>query len=127
MEDLFSQGYKAVFAATGAWMSLKLNIPGEDAVGVDYAIEYLRRMKSGDQVDLGQRVVVIGGGSVAVDAARTALRLGAKEVHMVCLESLDLQSMDRMLATDHEIEEAKEEGVTIHPCLGVKEIFSEEA
>ncbi len=83
-------------------------------------------MNSGKKVDLGnQRVVVIGGGSVAVDAARTALRLGAKEAHLVCLETRDLTSGDRMPAQDWEIEEAEDEDVIIHPCLGPKEILTE--
>ena len=123
VDDLFKQGYRAAFLATGAWKSLGLNVPGEDAAGVVYALDLLRQVNSGERVDTGKKAVVIGGGSVAVDAARTALRLGAEDVHLVCLECLDLQSKDRMLASPEEIEEAREEGVFIHPSLGVKELL----
>ncbi len=114
--------FNAVFLAGGTWRSLKLGVPGEDARGVYYALEYLRRINQGDEVALGNKVLVIGGGSVAIDAARTARRLGAAEVHLVCLECRDLSSKDRMLALDNEIAEAEEEGIIIHPSLGVKEI-----
>jgi len=126
IEDLFEQGYGAVFTATGAWKSQRLNVPGEDARGILHAVDFLRGVKSGEKQDPGRKVVVIGGGSVAVDAARTALRLGAGDVRIVCLECLDFQSKDRMLATAGEIEEAREEGVTIHPCLGVKTLLVRE-
>ena len=113
-------GFDAVFVAGGAWRPLKLGVPGEEAIGVIYAVDYLRKINSGEKVALGKRVVVIGGGSVAVDAARTARRSGAGEVHLVCLESRDLSSKDRMLALDNEIQEAEEECIIIHGSLGVK-------
>jgi NADPH-dependent glutamate synthase beta subunit-like oxidoreductase len=69
-------------------------------------------------------VAVIGGGAAAIDAARVCLRLGAKEVHLVCLESRDLTCKDRMLAQACEIEEAEEEGLIIHPGLGPKKILT---
>jgi heterodisulfide reductase subunit A len=122
IEDLTRQGYRAVFLASGAWQSMKLNIPGEDARGVLYAMDLLRRVNSGENVALGEKVIVIGGGSVAIDAARVAKRVGAREVHLVCLECRDLGSMDRMLAQNREIREAEEEGVIIHPSLGIKAI-----
>ncbi len=124
LDDVFNQGYKAIFLATGAGASQKLNIAGEDAAGVVYALDFLKKVNSGEKVGPGRRVVVIGGGSVAIDAARTSLRLGAEEVHMVCLESRDLACRDRMLAQTLEIEEAEEEGVIIHPCLGVDKILA---
>lgn len=126
LEDIFSQGYKAIFLATGAWMSLKLGVNGEDADGVIPALDFLRQVNSGKKVALGKRVVVIGGGSVAIDAARASLRLGAKEVHLICLECRDITSKDRMLAQDREIEEAEEEGVIIHPCLGIQKISTKD-
>jgi len=124
-EDLFDQGFKAVFAATGAWRSLKLGVPGEGADGVTYAIEFLNRVNSGEKVPLGKSVVVVGGGSVAIDAARVSVRLGAKQVHLVCLESRDLACRERMPAQDLEIRDAEEEGVIVHPCLGVSRILTE--
>jgi len=127
IDDLFDQeGYRAVFTATGAWKSSRLNVPGEDATGLQYGVDFLQGVKSGEKVNPGRKVVVIGGGSVAVDAARTALRLGAEDVRIVCLECLDLLSKDRMPATEKEIEAAREEGVTIHPCLGVKTLLVKE-
>jgi hypothetical protein len=89
---------------------------------VHYGLDYLKKINSGKKVPLGNKVIVIGGGSVAIDAARTARRLGAEDVHLVCLECLDLTSKDRMLALDQEIKEAEEEGITIHPSLGVTKI-----
>ena len=115
----------AVFIAGGTWRSLKLGVPGEDAQGVHYALEYLKRVNSGESVPLGRKVIVIGGGSVAIDAARTARRAGADEVHLVCLETRDLASKDRMPALDPEIQQAEEEGISIHPCLGIREIILE--
>lgn len=126
LQNIFDQGYKAVFLAIGCPASMKLGIPNEDAKGVIYALDFLKQVNSGAKIDLGNRVVVIGGGSVAIDAARVSLRLGANEVHLVCLETRDLTSKDRMLAQDWEIEEAEDEGLIIHPCLGPKEILTKE-
>jgi len=112
----------AVFVAGGTWRSLKLDVPGEDAAGVYPALDYLRQINAGEPLSLGRKVIVIGGGSVAIDAARTARRTGAEEVHLVCLETRDLASKDRMLALDPEIREAEEEGIVIHSCLGIREI-----
>ncbi len=112
----------AVFVAGGTWTSLKLGVPGEEAQGVHCALDYLKRINSGEQVSLGNSVIVIGGGSVAIDAARTARRTGSDEVHIVCLETRDLTSKDRMPALDAEIREAEEEGIIIHPSLGISQI-----
>lgn len=114
--------YDAVFVAGGTWRSLALGVPGEDARGVLTALDYLKRINSGETVSLGSKVLVIGGGSVAMDAARTARRTGSAEVCVVCLETRDLGSKDRMPALDAEIREAEEEGIVIHPSLGVREI-----
>jgi CO/xanthine dehydrogenase FAD-binding subunit len=102
-----------------------LEVPGIEASNVHYALEYLRRVNSGERVALGKRVIVIGGGSVAIDVARTARRLGSKDVHIVCLETRDLASRDRMPALDPEIALAEEEGIVIHPRLGVRKIVAE--
>jgi heterodisulfide reductase subunit A2 len=123
-EEITNLGFKAVFAATGAWSSLKLNLPGEDAKGISYALEFLKRVNSGTKVDIGKKVAVVGGGSVAVDSARVALRLGAGEVHLICLECRDLTSVDRMPAQNKEILEAEAEGVIIHPSQGIKAIIA---
>jgi hypothetical protein len=89
-------------------------------------LDYLKAINSGEKIPLGKKVIVVGGGSVAIDAARTAGRTGAEEVHLICLECRDLTSKDRMLARDNEILEAEEEGVIIHPSLGIKEIVKED-
>ncbi len=126
LESIFDQGYKAIFLGIGCPVSMKLGIPNEDAKGVIYALDFLKQVNSGTKIDLGNQVAVIGGGSGAIDAARTSSRLGASEVHLVCLESRDLTSKDRMLAQDWEIEEAENEGLIIHPYLGPKEILTNE-
>jgi len=118
--------HDAVFFAQGTWKSLKLTVPGEESEGVQYALEYLKKINSGETVTLGRKVVVVGGGSAAMDAARTAKRLGASEVHVVCLECRDPDSKDNMLARESEIIEAEEEGVVIHPSLGVRAIQTRE-
>jgi len=98
VESLFDQGYKALFIATGAWQNMKLDVPGEESSGVLYALDFLKQANSNEKVPLGDKVIVIGGGSVAVDAARVAKRQGGAEVHLVCLECRDFASRDRMLA-----------------------------
>ena len=125
VEDLFNQGYKTVFVATGSWTSQKIGVPGEEAEGVVYALDFLKNVNSGAKVNVGNRVAVIGGGSVAMDAARVSRRLGAKEVHLICLESTDLTCKDRMPAQDLEVEQAGKEGVIIHPCLGIRKVLTE--
>jgi NADPH-dependent glutamate synthase beta subunit-like oxidoreductase len=115
-------GFDTVFVAGGTWKPLKLGVPGEEAKAVTYALDYLSKINSGEKVALGKKVIVIGGGSVAIDVARTARRSDSEEVHLVCLECRDLTSKDRMLALDNEILEAEEEGIIIHASLGVKEI-----
>jgi NADPH-dependent glutamate synthase beta subunit-like oxidoreductase len=114
----------AALLAQGTWRSIKLGVSGEDAEGVQYALDYLARINKGEKVALGDKVVVVGGGSVAMDAARTAKRLGAPEVHVVCLECREPGSKDSMLALEHEIIEAEEEGIVIHPSLGVQAIIT---
>src|SRR5208337_5340386 len=101
------------------WKSLKLGIPGENAGGIYSALEYLSRINRGEKMALGKKVIVIGGGSVAIDVARTARRLGSELVNLVCLETIDLTSKDRMPALDWEIAEAVEEGIILHPSLGI--------
>jgi NADPH-dependent glutamate synthase beta subunit-like oxidoreductase len=116
------KSHDAVLAATGTWRSLKLGVSGEDAEGVHYALDYLARINKGEKVALGNKVIVVGGGSVAIDAARTAKRLGVSDVRVVCLECRDPNSKDNMLALESEILEAEEEGVKIHPSLSVQTI-----
>jgi heterodisulfide reductase subunit A-like polyferredoxin len=106
IEDLEKQGFKAVFLAIGAHQSRRLNVPDEDAEGVHQAVGFLRDVNLGQAPKLGKKVLVIGGGNVAVDVARSAVRLGAGEVTMISLEA-----EDEMPAWKWELEEAAEEGV----------------
>jgi heterodisulfide reductase subunit A-like polyferredoxin len=119
--------YKAIYVAVGAQEAAGLALEGADLKGVIYGLPFLRDVKAGVKVeDLGQKIVVVGGGNVAIDCARSALRVGAKEVHLVCLERRDLASRDRMPAHEWEIEEAEEEGVIIHGSLGPSRMLGKE-
>jgi NADH-quinone oxidoreductase subunit F len=111
LDDLFDrQGFKAVVLAIGAHRSLVLGIPGEERGGVIPGIDFLREVALGKPPDVrGKRVAVVGGGNVAVDAARTAWRLGAAEVHIVYR-----RTRADMPAYPEEIEAAHAEGVVFH-------------
>jgi NADH-quinone oxidoreductase subunit F len=109
LDDLHSQGYKAVFIATGAHKPIEIGVPGEEAEGVLQALEYLKDVHLGRPVELGARVVVIGGGNSAVDAARVALR--NKNVKKITI--LYRRTRKEMPAYPEEVEAALEEGVKI--------------
>lgn len=100
--------YDAVFLGIGLWKSRELPIPGADAPDVIRGIEYLRVRCMDEQWKIGENVVVVGGGNVAYDVARTSVRNGAKKVTMVCLETRDEQTAD-----EFEIEDGLEEGIGI--------------
>jgi len=109
LDDLFQQGYKAVFLATGAHKPLEMGVPGEEAEGVLQALEYLKNHHLGIPVSLGARVVVIGGGNSAVDAARVAFR--DKRVKQATI--LYRRTRKEMPAYPEEIDAGLEEGVKI--------------
>lgn len=109
LEDVFNQGYEAIFLSTGAGISQRMGIPGENASEVIHALDFLRQVNLGVKVELGERVAVIGGGNAAVDAARVAKRLGAKEVSIVYR-----RSRAEMPAVATDVDEAEQEGVGIH-------------
>jgi len=109
LDEIFEQGFDAIFLAMGMSKGKKLGIEGEDSLGVIDGISFLRDVKQGKMIKLGQKVAVIGGGNVAVDAARTALRLGAKDVHI-----LYRRSRAEMPAYAEEVEQALDEGVNIN-------------
>lgn len=154
--ELRRQGFDAVLIAVGAHSSRDLKIPGVDLDGVHKGIEFLLNVNLGYRFTIGKKVIVIGGGNVAMDVARSAarevlrqhegveivpaaenvaavaahemvdislsaLRMGAKEVHLVCLER-----RQEMPAALEEIEEAEAEGIRIHPGLGPKRILGRE-
>ncbi len=118
---LQKESYKAIFITIGAQLSSKLGIPGEDLEGVFSAVEFLRNMALGKTVDVGEKVAVIGGGNTAIDAARTSLRLGAKEVSI-----LYRRSRKEMPALPDEIKAAEEEGIEFHFLVAPKQIIGEE-
>ncbi len=152
--DLRSQGFDAVLIAVGAHRSRDLSIPGVDLDGVHKGIDFLLNVNLGYKFTIGKRVVVIGGGNVAMDVARSAarqvvqqhemqteawaknltavaahemvdislsaLRLGASEVHIVCIER-----RDEMPAAMEEIEEAETEGIIIHAGFGPNRVLGE--
>jgi formate dehydrogenase major subunit len=109
IEYLFKSGYDAVYLAIGAQNSKRMGVPGEDMQGVMGGTEFLRAVMLNEEVVLGDRVAVIGGGNTAMDAARTAKRLGASTVAIVYR-----RSRDEMPAQHIEVEEADEEGVEFH-------------
>jgi formate dehydrogenase beta subunit len=111
-----SQGFDAILVTIGASLSKVLPIENSDADGVLMGLEFLKSAKLSQELPLGDKVVVIGGGNVAIDAAMTATRLGARSVQLFCLES-----RDEMPAHSWEIAQAEEEGVEIHPSWGPKE------
>jgi len=114
-------GFDAVLVATGTHKSVSLRVPGEDLEGVQSALEFLRAVKLGEAVGLaGKRVLVVGGGNVAIDAARTARRLGAASVDQASLECCE-----EMPAHDFEVEEARAEGITLHDGWGIDHFTGE--
>ncbi len=117
IDDLWREGFNAILLASGATGSPRLGIPGEDARGVISALPFLRVARLGRAEPIRGKVVVIGGGNVGIDAARAALRLGAQEVHIACLES-----SREMPAFAWEIENAQREGVKVHPSLAPQQI-----
>jgi len=160
LEDLRGQGYRAVLLAFGLHRSRDLNLPGHELDGVIKGIDFLLNVNLGYRFSIGKRVVVIGGGNVAIDVARTAmreqqqklvtdiagvvlpdrlnsseadvamkefmdvsrqaLRMGAREVHLVCLES-----REEMPASEEEIEEGLLEGIRMRPSLGPKQFVGQ--
>lgn len=117
---LKEQGYDAVFAAIGTHAGNKLPLAGNDLPDVYLNAEFLRAINEGHPMPVGEKVVVLGGGNVAIDCAESALRLGAKEVRMTCLEAAD-----KMTASDEEVEWAKEDGILIYNSKTFNEITSE--
>ena len=109
LEDLRKEGFEAVFIGIGAHDSRKLGVEGEEGTeGVLHGVDYLRRVLTGEELDIGQNVVVVGGGNVAIDVARTALRKGSSQVFI-----LYRRSKEEMPASKAEIHHLEEEGVRI--------------
>ncbi|MBI4428890.1 MAG: FAD-dependent oxidoreductase [Ignavibacteriales bacterium] len=147
LKDLRKEVFDAIFLSVGTQKGRDLSIEGSDLDGVVKAIDYLININNGYRVDLGRKVLVIGGGFVAfdaartalrggiepqegdihsaVDAARTAMRRGAEEVHVASLESFQEMPVLRTAQGHEEFEEAKKEGVIFHPQRGPKRFFGQ--
>jgi len=122
VDALLADGYKAAFLAVGSHLGRNLPLLNADFPDVWLNIEFLRRVALGEKIDLtGRHVLVLGGGNVAIDVARTAVRLNAERVCMTCLEG-----EDQMPAHDWEIEEALEEGIEIFCSRTFKECVVED-
>lgn len=116
LPDLRQEGYEAVFLAVGASEGLNLAIPGHEAKGVVDSLDFLRQYNIRGSVPVGKNVVVIGGGNAAIDAARTALRLGAQKVTVVYR-----RTREQMPAYVEEIEEAQQEGIELRTLVAPEE------
>ena len=121
IQELRDQGYKAFYLAIGLQGSRKAGVDGEDAEGIISAIDHLAKVHGEKDYTVPKKVVVIGGGNVAVDSARTAARLGGEEVSMYCLESAE-----EMPASDEEVEETLAENISINNGWGPKEFLKDE-
>lgn len=120
LESLRNKGYKAVFISIGTQKGMKLNIPGEDQKGVMDAVDFLNAIACEKPVNVGEKVAVIGGGNSAMDAARVAKRLGAKEVLV-----LYRRSREEMPALPEEVAAAEREGVKLNFLVAPKQIIAE--
>jgi heterodisulfide reductase subunit A-like polyferredoxin len=120
IDDIFSQGFEAVLIAVGAHEGVRLPIPGANLNGVLINTVFLRDVRLGNPPELGSKIIVIGAGDVAMDCARTAIRLG-KEVHVHYRRTLEEASADPL-----EIKHAEDEGVVFHYLSNPKEIVSDE-
>jgi NADPH-dependent glutamate synthase beta subunit-like oxidoreductase len=118
LDQLKAEGFEAIFVATGLQESRKIDLDGADLEDVFWGVDFLSEVSEGKEIQLKDRVLVVGGGNVAVDVALTALRVGAKEVTMACLES-----REEMPASPWEIEQALEEGVKLLPSWGPHRII----
>ena len=118
--QLREQGYQGFYVAVGLQSGGRLNIPGDDAQGITAGIDFMRRVNGGQETKLEGRVVVIGGGNIAADVARTAVRCGAESVDLYCLESYDDMPMG-----PEDRGECERDGITIHAGWGQTEIVTE--
>ena len=115
---LREEGFCGFYVAIGAQGGRRIHVPGEEAEGVISGIQFIKEVNLGTEKKLSGRTVVVGGGNVAVDVARTAIRVGASAVEMYCLES-----SQEMPAASDEVEEAEKEGIVVRHSWGPKEIL----
>jgi len=120
-ESLLSKGFDAVFVAIGAHEGIPMQIPGEDLPGVMDAVDFLRPVNLGNRVDIGEKIAVVGGGNSAIDAARVALRKGAREVVV-----LYRRERADMPAAEEEVIAAEEEGIKFQFLTGVSRVVEKD-
>lgn len=120
IEDLREQGYKGFYAAIGCQRGRKPGISGENAEGAYAAVDFLREAGAKESFALEGDVVVVGGGNVAIDAARISSRCTDAKISMFCLEA-----REKMPASNEETEEALEEGIELNCGWGPKEVLEE--
>lgn len=113
--------FDAVLMTIGGHKGVRLPMEGSNLDGVILNADFLRNTSLGNETGMGRRVIVLGGGNVAFDCARTAKRLGAEEIHLACLEAREV-----MTADDEEIEQAQEEGICVHPAQTFERITGED-
>jgi heterodisulfide reductase subunit A-like polyferredoxin len=118
IEDFLEDGFESVFLSVGSHISATMRMKGEELDKVSHGIDFLRDVRLGNKTEVQANTIVIGGGNVAMDCARTAIRLGAQKVSLVCLEE-----RDKMPAYPWEVEWAVEEGVEIHDASSTKTIL----
>ncbi|MFX1573385.1 MAG: FAD-dependent oxidoreductase [Promethearchaeota archaeon] len=118
LNNLKEQGFNATFIAIGAQSTKKLNLEGLNLPNILWGLDFLKKVNLGEEVKVPERVIVIGGGNVAIDVALTARRLGAKEVQLTCLEC-----REEMPAHEWEIQKAIDEGITLDCSWGPKKII----
>lgn len=109
--EVLLKEYDAVLMAIGGHKGVRLPMEGSELKGVILNTDFLRAVSLGEETGIGKKIIVLGGGNVAFDCARTAKRLGAEEIHLACLEA-----REAMTADDEEIEQAQEEGIYVHPA-----------
>ncbi|MBQ1311325.1 MAG: FAD-dependent oxidoreductase [Blautia sp.] len=122
LDELRQEGFKAFYIAIGCQGGRAVGVPGEDAAGVVSAVEFLREINAHEYFDRQGDVVVVGGGNVAIDCSRSAVRVGAGKVYQYSLETRDI-----MPASEEEIEEALSDGVILEGGWGPKEILKDAA
>ena len=121
IDYLKEQGFDATFLAIGAQNTKKLNLDGSNLPNILWGLDFLKKVNLGEEVEIPDNVIVIGGGNVAIDVALTAKRLGAKEVQLTCLEC-----REEMPAHDWEIQKAIEEGITLDCSWGPKRVIDKD-
>ena len=119
VDDLFNQGFKAVYLALGAHKGIELGIPNEKAKGVRQGVDFLREVNLTGKAEVGKKVAIVGGGNVAIDVSRSAVRLGASEVHIIYR-----RTRTEMPAWEEEILAAEAEGVKITYLAAPQEILT---